>query len=457
MSGPTTTPWRWETKITEDLWLQELEKKGAIASPLFNGVPDRIQHARACYAYIKERPPHSAEVHIAIAGKEHSYGTNVNSVLHRMDTRSFTNARSIQTPGVKGTIVRDPERKSNYAKYENALESIKDSIGRVDKAGYAYDGLWTIADIVSKWAPGTDGNDPEGYAWFIYNTTLGIRSRMTVIVHGGESPLVAWIPADSRHFTLGRTVEWPDWLIQHHTDGFDSLAWLTMSINSNVSSSYLANNNGSLRAQLVRHRDTPHTTGIFNARSLSLEWERYWSKVALRQFPNGVPDDVYRRLSETWFHILLTERARGNPNFVGVLKREQMKDHNDLYSTVCPANLDVGRIYNEIVALQTEQASPALPPGARRFDETGKVVYGGFRTLWEEIEALDRHLVYRVLGSPTSNEGLALLGGEQRRIQFFNKGVLIWNQALSHPYDVTFMNRDDWERIEAFDESPLAA
>lgn len=457
--SPHVMPWRCGTEISEDLWVQELEKKGAIASPLFNGVPDRIQHARACYDHIKRNPPHSAEVMIGVAGREHGYGTNPNSVLYRNDTRSFTNARSIQTAGVKGEIITDSERRSQYVKYDTALDSIKDGIGRVDKPGFDYQlkNAVTIADVVRIWAPAEDANDPEGYAWFVFNVLMGLRSRMLVPVHGGDSPLVAWIAADSNHYTKGRTVTWPDVLGQHHSDGFDSLLWLTTSPNSEVSSHYLTNPNGSLRAQLVRHQDTAHTNAGWNHRTLTMEWERYWSDPAMRQHANGVPADIYRRLAEGWTHVVLVERGRGNPNFAKVPARWQLKGHNEMGNTGCPMNLDIGRLYEGLAQQLEAVGKPGLHPGMRLFEQTGKVMYGGFRSFYEDLESIDPALPLRVVGLPKSNEGWAIVAGEQRRVQFGERGVLVWNQGANHPWDVTLMHRAEIDAITAFEEDPVAA
>lgn len=459
MSSPLTMPWRCGTEISEELWIQELEKKGAIASPLFNGVPDRLQHARACYDYIRRHPPHSAEVMIGIAGREHSYGTNPNSVLHRHDTRSFTNARSIQTAGARGRVIHDPVRNGPYVAYETALDSIIDGIGRVDKPGYAYQtqNAITIADVVRIWAPAEDANDPEGYAWFIFNVVLGLRSRMVVPIHGGDSPLVAWHPADSRHFTAGRTVTWPDWLVQHHTDGWDSITWLSTSPASNVSATYLTNPDGSLRAQLVRHGDTPHTNAGYNHRTLTIEWERYWTDPARRQHANGVPADIYRRMAESWTHVVLVERGRGNPNFAGIPARQQLKPHNEISSSACPTNLDIGRLYEDLARQLEGIGKPGIPPGMRLFEATGRFMYGGFRSFYEDLEKIDPALPLRVIGYPTTDEGWATVAGEQRRVQFGQRGVLVWNRDARAPWDVTLMHRDEIAQITEFQEERVAA
>lgn len=174
---------------------------------------------------------------------------------------------------------------------------------------------------------------------------------------------ISWVGADARHMTFGRVDPWPYYLIAHHTDGFDSLNWLTVNAASNVSSHYLLNNNGTVRAQLVRHKDTAHTTGRMNDDSISAEWERYWTDPARRQFASGVPDSVYRNMGLFWAQVVRAEKARGNPWFQGVPKQDQMRDHNDFYSTTCPANLDMGKVYQELLrALESDEKPAPIPP-----------------------------------------------------------------------------------------------
>ncbi len=455
LTTPQQSPFRCGTHISEDLFVQELDKKGALRSPLFEGESNPEAAARLIYQDIVAGG-HSAEVFIGIAGREHSYGTNPNSVLHRMRTRSWGNARTIRTPGMAGEIVRDPVRGSTYAKYRSVRDSVRDLMYRYDDPTFDYQkkGAVTIAQTIAVHAPAEDSNNPESFAWFIVNVVNGLRSRMTPIVPGGDWPLIPFIAADSRHHTKGRTVAWPDRIIWHHTDGWDSLNWLTISPNSNVSATYLANHDGTPRAQLVRHEDTPHTTGsVWNPRSLTVEWERKW--------PDQRPptDSQYRNLGRLGAQIILTERTRGNPNFAGVPRRVLYMGHNDATgSTTCPGDLSPDRLFEAtLLALAEYDNRPSDRPGMRFFPETGRYLYGGFRTLWEQLETADRHLVMRVAGPPVTDEGWAVVNGQRRRVQFLVKGVLVWNEQLTDPYDVTFLNRDEWERIESFEEDRVAA
>lgn len=435
------------TEIDLAMWTLELDKKGALTSPLFDGIHDPEGLAGEMYQYVVDNG-RSAEFWLAIAGKEHTWGTNANSVLHRGNTRSWTNARTIRHPKITGTLYHDPARGSSYVRYRNVFDSLKDGLYRIEEPGYSYAGKRRLAEIFSVWAPKEDQNDPEGYSWWVANYINGIRARMENPLVGGDMATVPWYPADRRHYTPGRAVVWPDVVIVHHTDGFDSLWWLSRSPNSDVSAHYLMNHDGSPRAQLVRHADTAHTTGFMNPRALSCEWERYWTDPARRQ--EWIPPETYRRFGRHIAEMVRVERLRGNPNF-RTFEAGQLRDHNDFYNTVCPGNLDTSVLYREAMAWLEDR--PQLHEGMRWIEETGRIIFGGFRGLYERLEQEDDGALWaRVMGPPRTNEGWATLDGRRVRVQKFQKGWVIWNQDLPAPYDVTFMNKDDEDRLEGFEE-----
>lgn len=469
MSITPASPFRLGTQISEDEFERELRKKNALDSPLFNGYPDfaaKQQAARRMYRMIVAAG-HSAEIFVGICGKEHTYGTNANSVLHRNDTRSWGNARTVRDPSLpKGTfrveagkqvknmdgwyLVTDPIRASNYAQYMSVEDSVQDFIYRIDDPTYAYAGKTTIAEIVSTIAPKEDNNDPEGYAWFLVNVVIGLRSRMVDPHPGGDSALVPWIPADLKHYTPGRSVPWPEMIILHHTDGWDSLYWLTESPNSNVSATYLFNNDGTIRAQLVRHRDTPHTTGHMNPVSLSGEWERKWPQ----QTP--VSDLQYANLSDSIAFIWTVEASRGNPNFSMPPTIEQINKHNDYFQTICPGNLDVDRLWREVRDILVETATGErvfkLPDGK----EHPYTIRGRIRARWEDAERAG--LAWVDYGYPVSSEYEYTHDGKKGVRQDFQRCSLFYDGSQKHPWDVTSIfvaDLNDEAVTRAFDEAGI--
>lgn len=448
-------PFRCGTLIPEDEFERELRKKGAYDTPLFNGYPTleaKQAAARRAYRRIVEGG-HSAEAMLGIMGREHSWGTNPDSVLHRNDTRSMGNARSVRDPSLpRGTyrtengqkvknmdgwyLIRDAKRDGSYVQYMRFEDSVQDFVYRLNEPGYAYDGKVSIGDVVATIAPKEDSNDPEGYAWFLVNVITGLRSRLTDPIPGGDSVDIPFVPADRRHFTPGRTVPWPTMIIGHHTDGWDSLYWLTESPNSDVSATYLLNHDGSIRAQLVRHRDTPHTTGYMNPLSLSWEWERKWPE------QREISDAQYREIARSNATIWRIEAARGNPNFSVPPTAEQINRHRDYYSTTCPGNLDMDRVWREVVE---ELSAPEIPevliqPG-NPFGEVPIVL--GFRV--EVLRQAAAHYDGDIHGSILAIFGWAK-GPEYETAfgsaQEFEKGVLTWHRDNDPPFDIQWLQRD---------------
>lgn len=299
---------------------------------------------------------------------------------------------------VHGTPDMWPEHTRQYAQYAYRLEAVKKAHNRTEKPDGTLLGylgvVKTPGDFLNgRWAQTDDkplGTLENGYAHGIV-TKANETHAMPVdpaqpvppAVPPKEQPMHVGIPgvpfvaADTRHHKPGRNEPWPYYLIQHHTDGFDSLNWLTTSPNSQVSATYLLRNDGTVRAQLVSHTDTPWTTGRMNDDSISCEWERYWTDPARRQFANGVPDSVYQNIGAFWAEVVRVERARGNPHFQGTPVKDQVRDHNDFYQTACPGNLDMNRVYAELVKALESDVTPDVPPAepenpnAKFFEDTG--------------------------------------------------------------------------------------
>lgn len=451
MSVTPNSLFKQPTEISEATFVHELKKKGALNSPLFEGEANPEETARKIYRLIVDKG-HSAAIFLGICGREHTWGTNANSVLHRGKTRSWTNARTVVHPQIVAEKYTDPVRGSDYVRYQSVMDSVRDGIYRIEDPNYHYAGKRTIAEVMSVWAPKDDSNDPEGYAWWIANYVNGLRSRETPVLPRGDFPHIPFIPADLRHYTPGRAGhDWARLGVGHHTDGWDSLYWLTESPNSNVSATLLLNNDGTPRAQLVLLKDTPHTTGDVNPYSWSFEWERRWTGT-LEQ--HHIPHATYLNIGHVVADVIRTERRRGNPHFVE-FELGKLKDHNDFYSTTCPGNLDIKTVWE----IADEELRRGIPdrPDMRIFPETGKVVMLGFLGFWTQLELYNDSLPYRALGLPLTNEGDAILrDGSRHRVQFFERAVLIWNRDDPDPWHVTTMHREMVDQIVMFDEDSIS-
>ncbi len=177
-----TSPFKAGPRISEDTFVRVLEEKGSFDVVRLPGgelhgpwlwwaglpaYPTLQLAARHLYRIIRDAG-HDPAVWLAICGREHTFGTHPDSVLSRNDTRSWTNARSIQTPGVNGKVIRDAKRRSSYVKYESVIHSIRDGVGRVDKEGYAYrsQNAVTIAEVITIWIE----DDPADYIAYVVDS-----------------------------------------------------------------------------------------------------------------------------------------------------------------------------------------------------------------------------------------------------------------------------------------------
>lgn len=442
MTVTIDSPFRSSPRISEDKFVQVLQSVGSFnADPLWEPTPAdrRPEAARDIYRVIVAEG-HDPAVWLAILGKESTFGTNQNSVLWRSQTRSWTNARTARHPEVtqRAHAIFDPVRKSNYIRYQSVYDSVIDGLYRVDEPGYAYRkaNAQSIVEHIRIWAPGSDDNKPGGYA-----ETMAEWINQWMAADSGEKPEepvsdipgVPFVAADSRHYTRGRTVDWPDLLIQHHTDGWDSLAWLTTAAASNVSATYLLHHDGRIRAQLVRHADTPHTTGKMNPRSISIEWERKWPE------QRSISDRQYQNIGAAWAEIVKAERKRGNPHFKGTPKREQLQPHNAYYQTTCPGNLDMDRVYAEMVkALKDEPGDrdpEALYIPGNPFGDVPIVL--GFRQLFLDAGKAkfpDDPIAggLSLFGYPKGPERATDFGSEQE----FERTVLRYHRNTDRPFDL---------------------
>jgi len=196
MAVTIDSPFKATATITEDRWIEAWRAQGALPDrfnpathPLWNGLEDRFstpeEAARALYRLIVARG-HDPARWFGIAGREHTWGMNRDSVLWRMDTRSLTNARSIRDPEImdRAKRVRDPVRDSLYVEYRDVLDSVQDGIYRIEEPGFDYQnaGAVSIYEVVAVWAPSRDGNKPRQYAEFI----AGQINALADIMEGQE-------------------------------------------------------------------------------------------------------------------------------------------------------------------------------------------------------------------------------------------------------------------------------
>jgi len=339
-------------------------------------------------------------------------------------THSWGNTR---TPNFGATPIGSiPGRTGIFPVWRDWLDGCISTVARLVAPSWVYAERTAIREIFDHpsgkvWAPAGDLNSPAGYLRAMLDFMNQYADEEPTMT--SDIPGVPWVPADSRHFTQGRTVDWPEKIIFHHTNGYDSLTWLTTSPQSNVSATYLLNRDGTPRAQLVRHRDTPHTTGTMNPMSLSAEWERKWPE------QTEIPDSTYDNLAAFAVKVIEAERKRGNPVFAGEPRRAWFADHNDYYDTVCPGNLDVGLIFSRVVNLMR---APEPEVADDEVTLNGFRIYGGIFQAWKKAGGLSGP------GLPITDE----MDGASRdatRLQWFERGVAEWRPGQwPDNFDVTW-------------------
>ena len=336
-----------------------------------------------------------------------------------------------------------PSGRGSFVRFERWADGWRDLARRLIDPTYVYakEGRRSIAQIIPRFAPAEDRNKPENY---IAAVLSDMNRWIGEAPMAGDMPGVPFIPADHRHMTTGRTDPWPTKIIGHHTDGYDSLAWLTTSPNSDVSATVLLNHDGTIRAQLVRFADTPHTTGYMNDDSLSFEWERYWKT------QKTISDTQYQNIGRSVATMYLAERQRGNPHFAGPIRRDHLADHNDFYSTTCPGNLDMGRVFSE-AAKHVNQPEPApTDPSNPWFLHLGggqMAQYAlrlGFRGVVEGLAqarypADPNSAALALVGEPLEDEWVGVDGHSYQRCK---RVVLHYIPGHAAPWDVIFEPTD---------------
>ncbi len=267
----------------------------------------------------------------------------------------------------------------------------------------------------------------------------------------GQIPGTIWVPSDffeTRHQPITH-------YFQHHTDGTNSLQWLTKT--GGVSSTFLVSHDvtqplpgayieymvaqygydrdilNRLSAdiktlQLVRIEDVPWTTGSCNAYSNSSEWERYTSTQ-----PDEPNDATYNELARVIHETQKYQVAQGIGNTP--TNRDHIKKHLECpANTSCPGNVNLDTIVSKVAGLETGDGD------RERTFPNGYVMRGEFLARYERLE--QNGLVYQHEGLPISNEFVYVFsepdGDVERTAQLFERSY--WK----------FMpeNSGDW-RVEA--------
>lgn len=384
---------------------------------------------------------HDPAVWLAICAREHTYGTNPNSVLRRCDTNSWTNARSVRLPGLNrvpwktedGTVITlltgqyqiviDPVRQSKYVRYYSVEDSIRDGMYRISDPTYVYvqEGRDTIGEVFARWT-----EDPAEYGAFVADKlNAWIESEPPM---AAQIPGFTWVAADGRHHTKGRTQRIRGGA-QHYTAGTNSLAWLTTSPNSDVSSTFLIKHNPTLEDrgwQLVRLEDTAHTTGsVVNPFTVSIEYEHMQNQ--------DIPDIAYTVMARTWLDA--AEYVRQHNLGEIPITRDGIKGHREWTGggTICPDGIDVDRIVREAQAMLNPDPEPPPDDEWPRVPVTERDPWrdhlGG--NPWGKDRWIPRIFVQAIRDEGFMSSGFVIseaFGEDDKVVQYFERKRWEWNR-----------------------------
>lgn len=367
-------------------------------------------HGAALYDLIAGNG-HDPAVWLAIAGREHGYGTNRDSVLWRNGTNSWTNARTVRDPSLSNwSIIVDPVRKSEYVRYASVADSLRDGMYRVTDPTYRYvkEGRTTIGQVLGIWT-----EDPGPYTQYVIDRMNEWEPSMAAQIPG-----FAWLPADRRHYTPGRRQRISGFAV-HYTGGIDSRAWLTTSPNSDVSATFLIRHNPTLADrgwQLVRIEDTAHTTGpVVNPKTVSFEYEQMEGQ--------PIPDIAYDVMAQT---ILDASRYVAEHDLGAIpLTRQAIKGHKEWVGDdrVCPDGISVDRVARRAVELAA--GSPPKPPALVTVPDPWKSPFGSFWIPKAFIADIDEGRWMDVgycLGGATTEGGAVVQYFERARLELWPDG-----------------------------------
>lgn len=286
--------------------------------------------AAGLYSLI-EAHDHDPAVWLAIGLREHRLLTDPRAVALKLNTNSWTNARSIRHPDVDGDLMTTDDlraagitdREGPYVRYRSVADSLLDGMYRIDDPSYVY---WQnvavdIGRVLRLWTE----SEADQYIDFV---TRRLSEWMPEnAISWLDAPGVPYWPELAGEFGYpplapDRGTHDIDQLIIHTTEGTDSFGWLRGANRNSVH--YLSHpNSGRPRAQLLDERLAGWTAGneLFNQRSIQYEIEGFAHR--------GFAPHVYREAAE--FCATIIERHPAIlPDRHHVIGHNEVPDPNNL-------------------------------------------------------------------------------------------------------------------------------
>lgn len=372
-------------------------------------------------------------VWLAICAEEHTYGTNRASVLWRNDTRSWTNARTVRDPALTGwEIVRDSVRGSDYVRYADVLDSVRDGLYRIADPTYRYvrENRRSIGAVFAIWTEG----DGARYAasvvrrvneWIASeadapytNVISGLVDVRGLLARRDRSDGVAAGPYERRPLAEKRGV------VIHYSGPpverrSETLAVLQSEASYHVGKDWARAGDPPVRGDGLMYHVAIGDDGMaYLCRDLeAVLWHcGAWPQNALAlsvhvpiggsQRATAAQLATLRRVVDEW------RQATGTP-------LSEVWGHQELQPTSCPGTLMAGFVH-------PYRGGLAATGDGQWFSETGCYVGGAFWAYWRERGGLP------IFGYPLTNERAE--GG--MTIQYFERAVFEWHPDNPDPYKV---------------------
>jgi hypothetical protein len=416
--------------------------------------------AAALYALIATQG-HDPAFWLAICGREHTFGTNRDSVLWRNDTRSWTNARSVRLPGLAYELITDAARGGPYVRYASVADSLRDGLYRLDDPSYVYqqEGRRTIGAVLARWTE----DDPAGYTAYVVER---MNAWATISpLHVGEGPGVRsssepisglidirqQLPHRpfSDHSIAGpfenRPLTEKRGLVVHYsgppvTRRDDTLGVLASEAAYHVGKNWAgAGQPPVLGDGLMYHVAIGADGAAYQCRDLECvlwhcgAWPQNATALSVHVPIGGVQRATAAQLATLARVCDEWRAATGTP-------LTEIWGHQELSATDCPGTLMADFVY------PYRAGRLGTVSDGQWFAETGHAIGGAFWDYWRERGGL------AVFGYPLSDELLE----DGRTTQYFERAVMEWHPENDDPWKVLLrrLGAEAWERRSA---APAAA
>ncbi|HEX5501124.1 MAG TPA: peptidoglycan recognition family protein [Thermomicrobiales bacterium] len=180
-----------------------------------------------------------AEILLAFFRHESQYGKL--GICHDYDTRNPGNVRSPEQPGA-GAII--DTRGGPFTKYPTWAAGARDWAARLLGPKYAGSGLTTVRQVIPKYAPSSDNNQPASYIRAVLDSVTGWAAGGQPTTAPLAQPAIVSNPSPNRGYNNGFTHR-PEAICWHITEGTNSLGWLR-SPQSGASANYLIDRDGTI-------------------------------------------------------------------------------------------------------------------------------------------------------------------------------------------------------------------